>query len=96
MVFYIWVHVSKSFISDFFVVDSTLRKFFSDEVNWSLFDFLVMGIILLTFGILINIIIDKLKKRSFKVLFIIVTLLVFALIYLELAVGIFGSPFAGS
>ena len=69
---------------------------FSDEVNWSLFDFLIMGIILLTLGILINLIIDKLKKRSFKVLLIIVTLLVFALIYLELAVGIFGSSFAGS
>jgi len=80
----------------FLLLIPLLGNFFSDEVNWSLFDFLVMGIILLTFGILINIIIDKLKKRSFKVLFIIVTLLVFALIYLELAVGIFGSPFAGS
>ena len=69
---------------------------YSDEVNWSLFDFLVMGTILLTMGILINLIIDKLKKRSFKVLLIIVTILVFALIYLELAVGIFGTPFAGS
>ena len=80
----------------FLLLIPLLGNFFSDEVNWSLFDFLVMGIILLTFGILINLIIDKLKKRSFKVLFIIVTLLVFALIYLELAVGIFGSPFAGS
>ena len=71
-------------------------NFFSNEFNWSLFDFLVMGTILLTMGILINLIIDKLKKRSFKVLLIIVTLLVFALIYLELAVGIFGTPFAGS
>ena len=80
----------------FLLLIPLLGNFFSDEVNWSLFDFLVMGIILLTFGILINVIIDKLKKRSFKVLFIILTLLVFALIYLELAVGIFGSPFAGS
>ena len=80
----------------FLLLIPLLGNFFSDEVNWSLFGFLVMGIILLTFGILINLIIDKLKKRSFKVLFIIVTLLVFALIYLELAVGIFGSPFAGS
>ena len=71
-------------------------NFFSNEFNWSLFDFLVMGTILLTMGILINLIIDKLKKRSFKVLLIIVTILVFALIYLELAVGIFGTPFAGS
>ncbi len=71
-------------------------NFFSDEFNWSLFDFLVMGTILLTMGILINLIIDKLKKRSFKVLLIIVTLLVFALIYFELAVGIFGTPYAGS
>ena len=80
----------------FLLLIPLLGNVFSDEVNWSLFDFLVMGTILLTMGILINLIIDKLKKRSFKVLLIIVTLLVFALIYLELAVGIFGSPFAGS
>lgn len=80
----------------FLLLIPLLGNVFSDEVNWSLFDFLVMGTILLTIGILINLIIDKLKKRSFKVLLIIVTLLVFALIYLELAVGIFGTPFAGS
>ena len=80
----------------FLLLIPLLGNVFSDEVNWSLFDFLVMGTILLTMGILINLIIDKLKKRSFKVLLIIVTLLVFALIYLELAVGIFGTPFAGS
>ena len=80
----------------FLLLIPLLGNVFSDEVNWSLFDFLVMGTILLTMGILINLIIDKLKKRSIKVLLIIVTLLVFALIYLELAVGIFGTPFAGS
>ena len=69
---------------------------YSDEVNWSLFDFLIMGIILLTLGILINLILYKLKTRSYKVLLIIVTLFVFVIIYLELAVGIFGTPFAGS
>ena len=80
----------------FLLLIPLLGNVFSDEVNWSLFDFLVMGTILLTMGILINLIIDKLKKRSFKVLLIIVTILVFALIYLELAVGVFGTPFAGS
>jgi len=80
----------------FLLLIPLLGNVFSDDVNWSLFDFLVMGTILLTMGILINLIIDKLKKRSFKVLLIIVTLLVFALFYLELAVGIFGTPFAGS
>ena len=80
----------------FLLLIPLLGNVFSDEVNWSLFDFLVMGTILLTMGILINLIIDKLKKRGFKVLLIIVTILVFALIYVELAVGIFGTPFAGS
>jgi len=80
----------------FLLLIPLLGNVFSDDVNWSLFDFLVMGTILLTMGILIKLIIDKLKKRSFKVLLIIVTLLVFALFYLELAVGIFGTLFAGS
>ena len=69
---------------------------FLDEFDWSLFDFILMGIILISLGFLINLIIDKLKKRSYKIILIIITLFFFILLYVELAVGIIGTPFAGN
>ena len=71
-------------------------NFFFDEFDWSLFDFILMGIILITLGFLINLIIDKFKKRSYKIILITITLFFFILLYVELAVGIIGTPFAGN
>ena len=69
---------------------------FFDEFDWSLFDFILMGIILISIGFLINLIIDKFKKRSYKIILIIITLFFFKFLYVELAVGIIGTPFAGN
>lgn len=69
---------------------------FTDEVNWSLFDFTVMGILLLSTGILLDLVLRKVKTVQNRLLVGFVVLLAFFLIWAELAVGIFGSPFAGS
>jgi hypothetical protein len=69
---------------------------FTDEVNWSLFDFTVMGILLLSTGILLDLVLRKVKTLQKRLLVGFVVLLAFFLIWAELAVGIFGSPFAGS
>lgn len=69
---------------------------FSKEVNWSGSDFLIAGILLFTTAFLINLVRNRIKKQGQKVLIVIFILLALALIWLELAVGIFGSPFAGS
>lgn len=69
---------------------------FTDEVNWSLFDFAVMGILLLSTGILLDLVLRKVKTIKNRLLVGFVVLLAFFLIWAELAVGIFGSPFAGS
>ena len=69
---------------------------FTDEVNWSLFDFAVMGILLLSTGILLDLVLRKVKTVQNRLLVGFVVLLAFFLIWAELAVGIFGSPFAGS
>ena len=58
---------------------------FFDEFDWNLFDFILMGIILITLGFLINLIIDKFKERSYKIILIIITLFFFILLYVELA-----------
>lgn len=73
-----------------------LGNLFSKEVNWSASDFLIAGTLLFTTAFLINLVRSKIKKQSKKVLICIFILLALALIWTELAVGIFGSPFAGS
>ena len=69
---------------------------FSDEVNWSAFDFVVAGILLLGTGLLAELLIRKLKNRTYRIAAIAVLLAVFLMVWAELAVGIFGTPFAGS
>lgn len=69
---------------------------FSNEVNWSAFDFLIMGILFLAIGVIFEIIKNKIKKKSTKIVLIVILFLLFLLTWLELAVGIFGTPFAGN
>lgn len=69
---------------------------FSKEVNWSGADFLIAGALLFTTAFLINMVRNKIKKQSQRMMICILILLVLVLVWGELAVGIFGSPFAGS
>ncbi|WP_018479323.1 hypothetical protein [Pontibacter roseus] len=69
---------------------------FTDEVNWDAFDFLVMGVLLFGTGLLCELVLRKIKSQDNALAVIAVILVVLFLIWAELAVGIFGSPFAGS
>jgi hypothetical protein len=69
---------------------------FSNEVNWSPFDFAVMGTLLLGTGLLCELILRKVKNLKHRLIICAIILIVFFLIWAELAVGIFGTPFAGS
>ena len=69
---------------------------FSNQVNWSLFDFIVMGFLLGLTGLSIHFIIEKLRNKTFKIVTIIFSLIIFLMIWVELAVGVFGSLIAGS
>ena len=69
---------------------------FTKEVNWDIRDFAIMGILLLTTGVTIEILTRIVKSAQLKLAFTLIILLVLFLIWAELAVGIFGSPFAGS
>ncbi len=68
----------------------------TDEVEWSLFDFIIMGTLLLITGLMGEIIFKKVKKYKHRVILYVVVSITFLLIWAELAVGIFGTPFAGS
>ncbi len=69
---------------------------FTDEINWSLSDFIVMGFLLILLGLGIHLVSTRTKNLKFRILYILIVCLVFLLIWAELAVGIFGTPFAGS
>ena len=69
---------------------------FSNQVNWSLFDFIVMGFLMGLTGLSIHFIIEKLRNKTFKIVTIIFALIIFLMIWVELAVGVFGSPITGS
>ncbi len=69
---------------------------FTNEINWSGFDFLIAGVLLIITAFGINTILNNVKLDSKRFLYIAIVLTVLILIWAELAVGIFGSPFAGS
>lgn len=66
----------------------------SDQINWSIFDFIIMGSLLLLVGNGIDFVIRKKIKN--RILYIVLIILAFMLVWAELAVGVFGFPFAGS
>ena len=68
----------------------------SDQFDWSLFDFILMGTLLLALGIGIQLISLKTKTYKKRIIFIAIAVLLFLFIWGELAVGIIGSPFAGN
>ena len=69
---------------------------FTDEVSWTILDFVVMGILLLSIGFICELTIRKVSKIKHRIAICITILVVFLLIWAELAVGIFGTPFVGS
>jgi hypothetical protein len=69
---------------------------FTDEVDWNLFDFVIMGVLLLSTGLVIELVIRRVRNMDYRIGIIAIILLALFLIWAELAVGIFGTPFAGS
>ncbi|MFZ1788250.1 MAG: hypothetical protein WAT92_08070 [Saprospiraceae bacterium] len=69
---------------------------FSEQVDWDIFDFTIMGVLLLGTSLLCEFVLRKVKTLQNRILLCGAILLVFFLIWAELAEGIFGTPFAGS
>jgi hypothetical protein len=69
---------------------------FTKEVNWSLSDFAIAGLLLFGTGLSVEFTLRKSKNRNFRTFAIIAIVIISLLIWVELAVGIFGTPFAGS
>ena len=69
---------------------------FSDEINWKLGDFLVAGVLLLVTGLSCDFVLRKVKNRDNRIAICAVIIILLLLIWAELAVGVFGTPLAGS
>jgi len=60
----------------------------TNEVNWSLMDFIVAGTLLLTTGLLCEWIIRKVNSLPYRIMICLAILVTLILIWAELAVGI--------
>ena len=73
-----------------------IAMLFTNEVNWTLSDFIIAAGLLLGTGLLCELVLRKVNKTENRIAICAVLLAALILIWLELAVGIFGTRFAGS
>ena len=66
------------------------------DLDWNIFDFLIMGLLILFFSIAINLILNHLISSKLRLILVLMLVILFLLIWAELAVGVFGTPFAGT
>lgn len=69
---------------------------FTNEIDWKPGDFLMMGILLYSAGLCCEVVLRRFRKRNQRLLISVAILLVFFLVWAELAVGVLGTPFAGN
>lgn len=81
-------------IATFILIIPLIAMQFTNEVNWEITDFIIAGILLFGAGFLIEIVLTKSKK--YKTLLFVTIIVLLLLIWIEMAVGLFGSPIAGS
>lgn len=69
---------------------------FTNEVNWSLFDFIAAGVLLLGTGFGIELVLQKVRSRKNRIVILGIIIFLLLLLWAELAVGVFGSSLAGN
>ena len=80
----------------FLLLIPVLAMQFTNEVKWSISDFIIAGLLLFGTVLVLEFILRKVTKKENRLLFVILILALLVLTWLELAVGIFGTPIAGS
>ena len=68
----------------------------TSEVNWGVEDFALMAVLLFGTGLLIEVVLRYVQSKGNRILLCSLIIIALFLVWAELAVGIFGSPFAGS
>ena len=62
---------------------------FTNEVNWTLFDFMTAAVLLLSTGLLCELVLRKVKKTGYRVALCVALVVLLLLTWIQLAVGIF-------
>ena len=73
-----------------------IAMFFTESVDWSAFDFLVMALMLIIGISLVQFVTTKIQRNENRLFWLMAVVVGFFLLWAEMAVGIFGSPIAGS
>lgn len=96
------INSSKQRVAIVFIVTALILSIpliamqFTSEVKWDFKDFIAAGVLLLSAGLAIELVIRNVKTTTSRTVLFVVILLALFLIWAEMAVGIFGSPIAGS
>ncbi len=73
-----------------------VAMFLTDRVVWSVFDFVVFAAILIAAGLVVDLGLKSVRHHAHRAVFGVAVAAVFFLVWAELAVGVFGTPVAGS
>ena len=69
---------------------------FTDEVNWTLSDFVVAATLLLGTGLMCELVLRNINKLKYRIAICGAFLFALIMIWVELTVGILGTPFSGN
>jgi hypothetical protein len=69
---------------------------FTGEVNWTPIDFITAGVLLLGTGLMCELVLRTVSSIGYRVVICGAILFALFLVWAELAVGLFGTRFAGS
>lgn len=83
-------------IPSFLLLIPLIAMQFTDEVNWTTSDFTIAGVLLFGAGLISEMVLRKIKDKNYKLALLALILIILLLIWIELAVGIFGTPFGGT
>jgi len=83
-------------ISLFLLLIPLIAMQFTEEVDWTITDFIVAGGLLFGAVLISEIVLRKITNINYKVGLLGAILIILILIWIELAVGIFGTPFSGN
>jgi bacteriorhodopsin len=69
---------------------------FTNEVKWSLYDFIIAAILLFGAGLTVELFLEKVQNAKYRIIGLLIISVVVFLIWAELAVGILSTPFEGN
>lgn len=87
-----WIALATGFI----LLVPLIAMQFTGEVNWTLSDFVIAGTLLSGTGLMFVLLARKVRNIKHRATIGIVLFLLLLIVWAELAVGVFGTPFAGS